>query len=166
MHNLSYATAVSLLRNIERYTPADYEILGVTQEHFELLAQPQLWDLTQKAIVVRTLQALIFGTLNIMGISKIVVPAEFLAAHVATIIAPENRMLACVWLSAERSVGPSALELSARQESPTTYDPASADHLFALVCQLSDHEENSFARARYKQRLGLRVTQAEKEMLQ
>lgn len=161
--NLSVSTALALLRNIERYTPADFEILGVTQEHFELLAQPVLWDLSQRPIVVRTLSALVNGTLEVMGVPKIIVPAEFLAAHIATIIAPENRAIACVWLSQERSTGGAVMELAARQQTPAQYDPASADHLFALVCILSNHDESNLARQRYKSRLGLRISEANQQ---
>lgn len=158
--NLSYATARAMLRTIEQYTPADFDTLGITEENFETTASQQPWRREQRTIIIRTLNAILFGSLEIMAIPKLIVPAEFVAAHVATIVAPANRMVACVWLAQERQTGVGALELAARQVTPSQYDPCSADHLFALVCLLSDTEESNFARDRFRTRLGLRINEA------
>lgn len=158
--NLSVASAMALLRAIEQYTPADFDLLGITQEQFEMASQPAPWRRENLSIVMRTLNCILFGTLEVMGVPKIVVPSEYVAAHVVAIVNPANRMLACIWLAQERQTGVGALELAARQQQTSQYDPTSADHLFALVCLLSDTEEANFARDRFRVRLGLRIQEA------
>lgn len=162
MHNLSVPTAIAMLRTIEQYTPADFDVLGITQEDFEKLSSKEPWRRENMNVIMRTMNCLIFGSLEIMAVPKIVVPSEFVAAHIATIVNPANRMIACVWLAQERQTGVGALELAARQNSPSQYDPTSADNLFALVCLLSDTEESNYARIRFRTRLGLRIEEAAK----
>lgn len=160
MQNVSVSTAIALLRTIERYTPADFDVLGITQENFELLSQRDTWRREQLHIIIRTFNSVLFGTLEIMGLPKLVVPSEYVAAHITSIVAPENHMHCCILLAMERQTGVGALELAARQASPSQYDPTSADHLFALVCLLQDTDESNYARTRFRQRLGLRVEEA------
>lgn len=152
---------MALLRSIEQYTPADFDLLGITKEQFEQASQPVPWRRENLNQVMRTLNCVLFGTLEVMAIPKIVVPSEYVAAHIVAIVAPANRMLACIWLAQERQTGVGALELSARQNQSAQYDPTSADTLFALVCLLSDTEEANFARDRFRVRLGLRIKEAQ-----
>lgn len=161
-HNLSYVTASALLKNIERYAPADYAALGITPAQFKIVAQPVLWDRDQLSVVMRTLTNMIFGSLTILGLPKITVPSEFIAAHIATLIAPENRIIACVWMSTERASGQGALELAARGATAQTMDPTNADNLFALVLELSNDDAASSARQRYLKKIGLKVEELEK----
>lgn len=157
MHNLSYETALATLRIIDQYTSADFDTLGINQQDFEYASGPQPWRRDNITRVMRTLNALTFGTLEVMAMPKIVVPAEYVAAIVSTFVHPANRMVACVWLAQERQTGVGALELSARNATTSQMDPASADQLFALVCQLSDTDASTEARANFRTRLGLAV---------
>lgn len=161
--NLSITTALALLKNIERYTPNDFDALGITPKQFEIVAGREIWRRDQLHVVMRTLNQMIFGSLEIMGLPKLVVPAEFTAAHIATLIAPENRIIACVWLSQERQTGLGALELAARNAAPSTMDHTSADQLFALVCLLSDADRDGQARKRYIKKIGIKVQEATQE---
>lgn len=158
--NLSIASAMALLRSIEQYTPADFDLLGITQEQFEQLAQPVPWRRENLNQVMRTLNCVLFGTLEVMAVPKIIVPSEYVAAHIVATVHPGNRMLACIWMAQERQTGVGALELAARQNQGSQYDPTSADNLFALVCLLTDTDEANYARDRFRVRLGLRIQEA------
>lgn len=157
---------MGLLRSIEHYTPADFDTLGITEEQFELVASPIPWQRPQLNIVMRTMTSILFGTLEVMGVPKIVVPSEFVAAHIVATVHPANRMLACIWMAQERQTGVGALELAARQNTASNYDPTSADSLFALVCQLSDTDRANQARDNLRQKLGLRIQQAQQGSIQ
>lgn len=161
--NLSFQTARAMLINIEQYTPSDFGVLGITREQFEEVAQPQNWKREKMHIIMRSLTSIMFGSLEIMGVPKITVPAEFCAAIISTLVHPANRLMACIWLSQERIAGPGALDLSARHESVQQFDQATADQLFALVCLLSDTEAANTARIRFVERLGLAIEKAENE---
>lgn len=161
--NLSFTTAYALLKNIERYAPSDFDALGITPQQFQIVAQPVLWDRDQLLVVMRTITQMIYGSLTIMGLPKLVVPSEFIAAHIAALVAPENKIIACVWLSQERQTGHGALELAARGNTSATMDPTHADQLFALVSMLSDSDAASGARARYMKKIGIKVTKAKEE---
>lgn len=163
MHNLSYETALATLRIIDQYTSADFDTLGINEQDFEYASGPQPWRRDNINRVMRTLNALTFGTLEVMAMPKIVVPAEYIAAIVSSFVHPANRMVACVWLAQERQTGVGALELSARNQTTSQMDPASADQLFALVIALSDNDASTEARKNFRHRLGLAVEKARME---
>jgi len=164
--NLSYETALATLKVIDQYAAADFDTLGISQQDFELVSDRTVWLRPHLPIVMRTLNALIFGTLEVQGISKIVVPSEYVAAIVASFVAPSNRMLACTWLAQERQTGVGAIELSARAQATAEVGKTSGDQLFALVLQLSNHDASSEARRNFRNRLGLAQEQAERAALQ
>ena len=89
------------------------------------------------------------------------VPAEYVGAVIAATVNPANQMLACVWLSAERSTGAGALEMSARGESNPSYDQASAEQLFAIVAALQDTEDSNEVRDRFRVKFGMRIEQTQ-----
>lgn len=159
-HNLSYEAALSTLRVIDQYTAADFDTLGITAQDFNLAHGNQPWRRDHINRVMKTLQALLFGTLEVQGIPKIVVPAEYVAAVVTAFVAPANRMLACVWLSHERQTGAGALDLSSRGTTTSQIDPTTPEQLFALVVALSDADEATSARQQFKKRLGKAIDDA------
>lgn len=163
---LSLATARSVLRGIGDYTSADFDQLGINKEHFDLTCGARPWKRDHIPPVMRTLNALMFGTLEQLGMPKITIPAEYVAAIVATYVAPGNRMIACVWLAQEHRTGVGALELSARGQQSKELAPATADQLFALVVALSDSDETTEARKNFLRRLSVAYDQATEDFTQ
>lgn len=157
---------MAMIKTIERYTPADFDVLGIPPENFDLLTQDDIWRVEHKLQVIRTFQAVVFGSLQIMGLPPIVVPTEYIAAVVATLVSPSNQKICCVWLSHERmnGTGAPAITIAAQAQPPSQWDPHTADQLFALVCLLHDTDETNYARIRFKERLGVKLTEAEKKV--
>lgn len=164
--NLSYETALATLKVIDQYAAADFDTLGISQSDFELVSDRKVWLRAHIPVVMRTFNALLYGTLEVQGIPKIIVPAEYVAAVVASFVAPENRMLACVWLAQEHKTGASAIELSARAHSTAQMGTTSGDQLFALVLQLSNNDASTEARKNFRARLGLAVEISTRNALQ
>jgi len=160
MSNISEETAVATLRVIEHYLPADYDTLGITEEEFELFHGPASWRRDFFPRIVRTANALIFGSLEQMSLPKIVVPAEYVAAVIAVCVHPANQMACCVVMAQERATGVAAIDLAARGASPTTIDPTSGDQLFALVSILNSKDQTNFARKSLRKKLGMRIDEA------
>lgn len=164
--NLSIQTAIALQRQIHRFTPADFDIIGITKEQFDQISQEDIWIREQIPMVMQSFRNLLFATLNAMGYPSIILPSEYIAPHVATIIAPGNQMMACIWLHKERQTGVAALQLANRGQAPSEYEQTSAEHLFALVALLNDTSDNAYARVKYRERLGLKVSDAMKGLIQ
>lgn len=163
MQNLSFETARATLKVIDQYMAADFDTIGVSQSDFELTSNSAVWLRPHLPVVMRTLNALIFGSLEVQGIGKIIVPSEYVAAVIASFVAPPNRILACIWLAQERQTGVGALELSARA-TPAEIVRTTGDQLFALVLQLSNDDAASEARRNFRNRLGLAQEIAERQL--
>lgn len=157
MTNLSQQTALATLKIIEHFLPADFDQLGITSEEFEQLASDKAWRRDHIQRVMRTMNALIFGSMEVMALPKLIVPAEYVSAVICAVVHPANIMTCCVIMAQERTVGPGAMELAARGASPTQIDPCGADQLFSLCCILFDTEHANFARVRLREKLGLRI---------
>lgn len=160
--NLSVSTAVALIGSIEKYLPTDFETLGITPEEFELISQPLPWLRETMPHLVRTMNALIHGTIEKLTLPKLVVPAEYVACVISATVAPSNIMAMCIIMSQERATGVGALELAARNTSPQSIDHTSADQLFALCTLLTDKDRANIARVRLREKLGLAIDKAMK----
>lgn len=159
--SLNINITIALLRNIHRFTPADFDIIGITKEQFDQLVQEDMWLRLQIPLVMQTFRNLIFATAHAAGYPKIVLPSEYIAAHVATLVAPANAYIACLWLQTEHLSGVAAAQLADRQTSPSEYEQLSGEKLFAQVCQCYDYDELSIARTNYRKRLGLAIDEAQ-----
>lgn len=166
MTHLSEETALASLGVIQDYLPADFDTLGITEEEFELISSGTPWRRDYISRIVRTMNGLIHGALEVMALPKIIVPAEYVAAVIAATVHPSNAMACCVILAQERATGVGALELAARSAQVSSIDPTSADQLFALVCVLNNKSKANSARQALRKRLGLKIDQALKGTMQ
>lgn len=156
MH-LSEQTALATLKIIEQFLPSDFDQLGITEEEFEQLSSNNPWRRDHIQRVVRTMNALIFGSMEVMALPKLIVPSEYVAAVIVAVVHPANVMACCILMAQERQTGAGALELAARGASPSQIDPTSSDQLFSLCCILFDTSAANFARIRLREKLGLRI---------
>jgi hypothetical protein len=159
MANLSYEAALQVLKVIDKYTAADFDALGITESDFEIASGNAPWRRDQLIRVMRTLNALVYGSLEVLALPKIRVPSEYVAAIVASFVHPSNRMIACTWLAMEKQTGAGAMDMSSRNTTQEI-EHASAEQLFSLVIALSDTEASTDARKSFRKRLGLAVEEA------
>lgn len=160
MTHLSEQTALATLAVIDQYLPKDFDTLGITQEEFEHLSGPTAFLRPHMPGLVRTMNALIFGTLEVMTLPKLIVPAEYVAAVISAVVHPANVMAMCVIMATERQTGVGAMELAARNSQSTTVDHTSADQLFALCCILNNTATANAARNSLRKQLGLAIDKA------
>ncbi|UOF78724.1 scaffold protein [Microviridae sp.] len=158
--NVSLTTALALMRQMDKLTAADFDSIGVTDQDWNITCGEGVFLRNDIPVVVRTLNSLIFGTLEMQGISKIVVPVEYVAPVIAVFVKPQNWHLACIYLAQENRIGPSALELSARQGNPGEVEKCSADQLFALVALIVADGGHVEVRQRFAKRMSLAVQNA------
>jgi len=149
---LNYEAAKAVLAGIANYLDADFDQLGISPIDFKLTYDPVIWRTEQRLRVVRTLEALLYGTTSMLGLSRLQLPAEYIAAIVATFVAPCNRKLACIYL-ADIGTGRRAEDLA----QGVSTEQVSPEQLFALVFLLSQNDAGTQARQQFAQRLGLAV---------
>lgn len=150
---LSYQVALALFRRIDKFTIADFDSLGITPADFEITCGENLWRRDYIPRVMRTIQALIFGTLETLGQPKMNVPTEYVAAVLTAFVKPGNLMAACQWLEQEQRLHFAASDL-ADAESAQEVQPTNHQKCFALICQLIESGDNGAAQ-RWHEAMGL-----------
>lgn len=158
--NLSIAVAFGVLSSIADYTSADFSTLGITIEDYNLLRRETQWKNTERTRVMRTMDALVFGTTDILGLDRISLPAEYLAAIVAAYVHPVNRLVMCHWLTAQQVSNGSAADIAELGVTKAAVDQVTTRQLFALVIQLTDSACASDARQKFEERINKRLQKA------
>lgn len=156
-HNLSVEAALGTMRAIAAYTSTDFDALGISPVDFSLTYDDIPWTRDSRRRVMSVIDSLLFGTLDVLGLPRIAVPAEYAGAVLATFVAPVNRLTACIWLAEQRMIGRRAIDLAATASDTGEVDPTSASQLFALVVLLSESDVSSAVRQHYKARMGDRL---------
>lgn len=135
MAGLIYEAAHSLLKHFVKFTSTDYDALGITEQMMLLTTSEQPWRRDQLPTVMRTLLALIHGSLEIHGLPKTTIPAEYVAMVLVCTVRPGNMRNACAWLADERQSGAPIADL-ARGSETAAITHVSQGQLFALVALL------------------------------
>ena len=68
-----------------------FDSLGITEDDFQLVTGDIPWIGADRHRVVAVLNSLIHGTVDLLGLPRIEVPAEFTAAAIAIFVAPLDR---------------------------------------------------------------------------
>lgn len=132
MHDVivSYPVALNCMQLIGKGAVTDaFEALGITKDDFELATGDMSYLGADRSRVSSVLNALTHGTLDVLGLPRIEVPAEYRAAVIAVFVAPRNIHVACRWLE----TGVTAADIVAGGQ----LEAVSAKQLFALICQLA-----------------------------
>ena len=103
--------------------------LGITEGDFDFVCGDVPWTVRDRGRVRNVLDALCHGTVDVMGIPRIRVPAEFRAATLVTFVDPVNLMPACIWCESD----PAAEDLA----DGGSMDTVSGERLFGLVVMLA-----------------------------
>jgi len=153
-NTLSYELADSLFKSIGECLTPDLDVLGVSEQDLRITTGPVQWQRHQIRQVVRTINSIIYGTLEIHGMPKFPVPAEYAAQAILHCVSPCNRQLACSWLIHEKIVGTS-IDDEDNEMEPTTFDK-----LYKLVCKLSASNKASQCRDQWLKKIGMAVEKA------
>lgn len=159
---ISYEIAAGLFRYAPELCKLDFEALGVKKQDWELLSQAGPWHLPDKARVIRVINALVYGSCEMIGHQRMVIPAEYIACMIAGVVKAVNWRTAAIWMALDRNTGVGALELASQSATNNALQQVTAEQLNALVicCVVSD--KDSQVRKQFRQNLGLAVERAEK----
>ena len=147
---LKYATAkgsMTLLRSM------DYEEIfkgcGITPEEFKLLVGRSIWLGSDRASVRKSLDACLAGAMDLTGVPRIEMPAEYIAATIVVFVAPVNIMKACAWMENQRP----AEAISGASSSP---ELVSSGQLFALCNRLIENDDLAVQQS-FEKRVGIAI---------
>tara|TARA_Y100001956_G_scaffold82336_1_gene102820 strand:- start:1336 stop:1776 length:441 start_codon:yes stop_codon:yes gene_type:complete len=95
MSDVRYLTALGAIKMVK-----EASLVGLEESDFEFLTQEKMWTSVDRARARRVVEAATFGAVDFMGFPRIQVPAEWLAATIATYVHPVNMMTACTIMDA------------------------------------------------------------------
>lgn len=151
MTRVSLPVAKNCMMLIKNGAATDaFESLGISAMDFSLVCGGSPWIAAERGRVVNVLTLLTHGVLDVVGLPRIEVPAEFRASVLSVFVAPGNLAVACRWME----TGPTAEAMSAGGD----LTPVRAETLFALCLQLSDDGQ---ALAQWEKRTGRAVRDVE-----
>lgn len=160
MSHLSLSVAIGVMTAIGNTVSTDFDAIGITPDDYKLTSGDAPWSKNDRRKVSITLEALMYGSLDQLGLARFAVPSEYVAAIIAAFVAPANRLVACMWLAEAGKTGARAMDLASQGLQAQTVDTTSPQKLFALVCQLTDSSINSEARKSFESRLNTRIRKA------
>ena len=68
---------------------------GIEENHWDLLTQKEYWSPDQARQIRSILASIVEVAMTIAGMPSIPMPGQYVAAVIAEVVAPPNRMLAC-----------------------------------------------------------------------
>lgn len=124
--------------------------LNLLPEDLALVEQDMSWQNVERNQVTRTLDILMHGTTDALGLPRIEIPAEYIAAAIVMFVHPCNLLVACRWMEA----GYSTVDALGNPTSATSNTSVvSSQQLFALVLQLANDVDLPSIRAQFEYRV-------------
>ena len=147
MYDLSFETArgaMHLVRSMK--VEQIVQAIGITEADIELTTGDEVWTIQDRQQVRRTLDAFAAGVMDLTGVPRFEMPAEFIAAVIATFVSPTNIMVACRWMEGQR---PAEILVGATSTAHVV-DPA---ELFVICCRLRDTEGAAGVRENFRKKV-------------
>jgi len=125
--DMRYAASVAALKVL-----GGGSSVALDKDEIDFIMGNRLWLAQERARVRRGVEAFAFGAIDVLGLPRFPLPAEFVACVIATIIHPVNWTVACVVMSgAEWS----------ENVVMNREDPLRADVLFSHVLRIAGGAE-------------------------
>lgn len=134
-------------------------MMSVTQEDYERVTGEKAWVAVERERVRRTLDNLGAALMDVLGVPRFEMPAEYIAAVVVTFVSPTNIHTACRWMEGMRA----AEALAGATTTPADVSPS---QVFALCTYLLDDKSQGIAQVRsaFEKKVGLAVKRSAKEI--
>ena len=133
MKQLSMASAKGAMITLLGSEVGDItKALGCTDSDWKVVTGMKPWKGAQRPQVKRLLEALIYGTIDVLGLPRFRVPAELVAATVALYVKPVNYMAACEWIGNQKSAEDLA-NFTGREEDLSGLEKVTPDRIYSLV---------------------------------
>ena len=110
--------------------------VGIQDSEWKLLTSSQPWIAKNRHTIERLLKHLIFAGLDLSGIPRISVPAEYVCGVLSSYISPVNHMHASYWIGSYARAEELGNYDGSRQGNIEGLDTCTPEQLFALLCIL------------------------------
>lgn len=141
---LSFQIATGAMRLLrDQHSSVIFQSLGITPEDFELLTGKTIWVAGDRHRVRSCLDAACAGVMDVVGVPRFEMPAEYIAAVIACFVAPANVLTACRWMERQRAGD----ELRGATSGSELVDPS---QVFALVLLIYDDKETGEIRQAFE----------------
>ncbi len=147
----------AMIRLAEGQACGSIEALGIQPEELHLVCGDIPWKGAERTLVTRTLDALMFGTMDLLALPRFKVPVEYVAAAITMFVRPTNMMVACQWME---TGNPSANDMSGNISS--NMEACQATTLFSLVCLLANDAVVASCRTQFEKRTSLYLVESQK----
>lgn len=85
-----YLTSLAAIRQA-----TDSAVLDLSSDELDFVMSNRLWLLGDRNRARRALESIVYGGLDVVGLPRFAIPAEFIAAGIALYVHPVNLQLAC-----------------------------------------------------------------------
>lgn len=155
MTPLSLATAKGCMKLIDDGAiNGDFNAFGIGEQEYKIMTKAGPWLKNETAVVRRTMEVMIFGVMEELGLPRFQPPAEYIASVIAMFVSGTNCMSACRLMEG----GSAAAELAA---NPKHADLVSAEQLFAMVASLHGGDEH--IRTAFEKRAGFALSRPDND---
>lgn len=129
---------------------------GVSKEQLKKVMNPAPWLGAERAAVRRTLDSLVYATVDCAGLPRIDLPAEYVAAVISVFVHPTNLMVACVFMEGKHNW---VDEVARAANDPIQgLERVSASELFGIICEILGDSEFPNARAAIEHKMARKVS--------
>ncbi len=133
------------------------ESLGMLPDDLKLVMGNTSWRNNERNMVIRNLDTLMYGTMDVLGLPRFMVPAEYVAATIAMFVHPCNLMVACMWMESGQQ---SADAMGNPNSQSTNIQGVAASQLFALCIQLVNDGTVTKCRNQFEMRTNHAIREA------
>lgn len=120
--DLRYRNAIGSLKLI-----AESGALALDKQELAFLTGEKLWVSNERELARKCIEAVVYGGLDVLGMPRLKVPAEFVAVAIAMFVHPNNMRTACMFFEGVSSVENMINDVEM---------PLSPHQLFAFVIQI------------------------------
>lgn len=151
MHKLRAETAVGAMGLLADGAAAgDMSAFGLSQEDVGVFTGPRVWLASDRARVERVYNVLVWGVLDMIGATRLMVSAEYQSAVISVFVHPVNKMVACSWF---HNVIRNDDESEGAEHGVA---PVSREQLFACVLELESANPTAYLQ-RFAARTGMEL---------
>lgn len=134
------------------------ESLGILPSDLQTTLGGNPWQANERHLVTKTLDILMYGTMDLLGLPRFQVPAEYVAATIAMFVQPSNLMVACRWMEAGQ---PTVDYLGNPTVSTSNQEPVESTQLFALCLQVVNDLDIPKFKRQFESRISMSINTAE-----
>lgn len=139
--------------------------IGINPQEWDRLTGSKPWAACERPVIERLIKHLIFGMLDMMGVSRFMVPAELVAAIAVSYVKPCNYWTFAAWCGSHARAEDLGNYDGSRIGSIEGLEKVTSSQLFALICELKsdEHVEQLIRRFSDKTELALESMEAPNE---